>query len=102
MKINLGNNPSDKLIYEYCTKQMQKITKHQEEYNATIAIGMFFLCTKLTGRVSGGEHCCISYPIVKSSKTVDITTFNVGIPPDVFDKYFKIVEAKVYALTDEC
>jgi len=101
VKTSLGKNSSDKLIYEYCTNQMQKIVTNPEEYNATIAIGRYFSGTKLIGRVIDGEYCCISYPSVESSKTADITTFNVGIPPEVFDKYFKIVEAKVYLLTDE-
>ena len=101
VKTSLGEKASDKLIYEYCTQQMQKVVNQPERYNATIAIGRFFLGTKLTGRRTGGEHCCLIYPSVESSKTVDIKTFNVGIPPDVFDKCFKIVEAKVYALTDE-
>jgi hypothetical protein len=38
---------------------------------------------------------------VQSKKVSSVTTYNIAIPPEVFDLYFTIVKVSVYCLTIE-
>ncbi|MBB3214086.1 hypothetical protein FHW67_003396 [Herbaspirillum sp. Sphag1AN] len=90
-------------LYSELTKSVQ--SADPTGYNSTIAIGSKFLGVgvldphKIDDQLShvGG----LIYPSVQGKISSNVTTYNYAIQPRLFDKWFEIIEAKVYCLTFE-
>jgi hypothetical protein len=91
---------TEKLLINYFNSEITKNVSNPIEYNSTIAIAHLFLkkpaLNCMQGRISG-----IIYPSVESKKMSNKTTYNIAIPPEIFDSCFIIENVSAYCLTYE-